>query len=84
MMDARASIMNNNVNALLRNLTVINVVFLPLGVLAGIGGMSEYSMMTEGVPWWISYPLFILALAAIGLGTRRVLERWMTRSMRRW
>jgi magnesium transporter len=27
--------------------------------------MSEFSMMTAGTPWWVSYPLFLLAM---GLG----------------
>ena len=45
--------------------TLINVVFLPLNLIASIGGMSEFSMMTAGTPWWVSYPLF---LAAMGLG----------------
>jgi len=81
LMDARGNIVNNNMNVLLKNLTVINVVFLPLAVLAGVGGMSEYSMMTAGIPWWLSYPLFLLGLTLIGLGTWRVLGRWMDRSM---
>jgi magnesium transporter len=81
LMDARGNIINNNMNVLLKNLTVINVVFLPLGVLAGIGGMSEYSMMTRGVSWWISYPLFLAALTAIGILTWRGLRGWMDRSM---
>jgi magnesium transporter len=81
LMDARGNIINNNMNILLKNLTVINVVFLPLSVLAGLGGMSEFSMMTSGIAWWISYPLFLVGLAAIGLVTWRVLDRWMTRTM---
>jgi len=81
LMDARGNIINNNMNMLLKNLTVINVVFLPLGVLAGIGGMSEFTMMTEGIPWWVSFPLFLLGLAVIGFVTWRVLGRWMDRSM---
>ena len=47
LMDARGSIINNNMNVLLRNLTLINVVFLPLNLIAGIGGMSEFAMMTR-------------------------------------
>ncbi len=81
LMDARGNIINNNMNMLLKNLTVINVVFLPLGVLAGIGGMSEFTMMTQGIPWWVSFPLFLLGLAVIGFVTWRVLGRWMDRSM---
>jgi magnesium transporter len=81
LMDARGNIVNNNMNILLKNLTVINVVFLPLGVLAGIGGMSEFSMMTGSAPWWVAYPLFMLGLAVIGVVTWRALGRWMERSM---
>ncbi|MCC6950881.1 MAG: magnesium transporter CorA family protein [Phycisphaerales bacterium] len=81
LMDARGNIVNNNMNVLLKNLTVINVVFLPLGVLAGVGGMSEYSMVTSALPWWISYPAFLLGLTVIGFLTWRVLGRWMDRSM---
>jgi magnesium transporter len=54
--------MNNSMNNLLRKLTLINVVFLPLNLIASIGGMSEFSMMTAGTPWWVSYPLFLLAM----------------------
>lgn len=87
LMDARGNIINNNMNVLLKNLTLINVVFLPLGVLAGVGGMSEFSMMTgsaremQGPPWWVAYPLFMVGLTIIGLFTWLVLRRWMDRTM---
>jgi magnesium transporter len=35
-------------------------------VLAGIGGMSEFTMMTEGVPWPIAYGSFSIFLVTIG------------------
>ena len=69
LMDARGTIINNNMNVLLKNLTIINVVFLPLTFFASIGGMSEYSMMTQGIDWRIAYPAFILAMAVLGLLT---------------
>ncbi|MGE8064295.1 magnesium transporter CorA family protein [Pseudomonas sp. NPDC089569] len=62
LIDARGNLMNNSMNNLLRKLTLINVVFLPLNLIASIGGMSEFSMMTAGTPWWISYPLFLTAM----------------------
>lgn len=65
LMDARGNLLNNSMNEMLRKLTLINVVFLPLNLIAGIGGMSEYSMMTRAIPWWISYPLFVLALGLL-------------------
>lgn len=73
LMDARASIVGNNLNVLMKRLTVINVVFMPLNVLAGIGGMSEFTMMTRNIPWPIAYSAFILVLAVIGWLTYRIL-----------
>lgn len=68
--------MNNSTNQLLRKLTLINVVFLPLNLIASIGGMSEFSMMTAGTPWWIAYSLLLLAMllaaGAMSLGLRRL------------
>lgn len=78
LMDARASIVSNNLNTLMKQLTVINVVFMPLNVLASIGGMSEYSMMTKNVPWPLAYSLFMLGLILLGWLTYvilRVIER---------
>jgi magnesium transporter len=75
LMDARGSLVNNNMNQMLKNLTLINVVFLPLNLLAGIGGMSEFSMMTTGIDWRLSYLLFFVAMVVIGLITATVLHR---------
>ena len=76
LMDARASIVSNNLNVLMKHLTIINVVFMPLNVLAGIGGMSEYSMMTHGVPWPLAYGAFLVALTGIGFLTYFILRRF--------
>src|SRR5471030_1487226 len=76
LMDARGNMLNNSTNNLLRKLTVINVVFLPLNLITGIGGMSEYSMMTTPVAWWFSYPALIIGMGGLGglmmLGLRRM------------
>jgi magnesium transporter len=66
LMDATVGFINNNQNKNVKRLTVLSVVFMPLNVLAGIGGMSEFSMMTQGVPWPISYTLFTAVLGVIG------------------
>ena len=75
LMDARGSLVNNNVNVLLRKLTLINVVFLPLNLIAGIGGMSEFSMMTQGIDWKLSYSFFLMAMVLIGVLTGVILGR---------
>ena len=65
LMDARASVVNNNLSVLIKRLTIISVVFLPLNFLASVGGMSEYSMMTTGIPSWVTYPAFCVAMLVI-------------------
>ncbi|OGJ62570.1 hypothetical protein A3A67_05175 [Candidatus Peribacteria bacterium RIFCSPLOWO2_01_FULL_51_18] len=69
LMDARGNIINNNMNVLLKNLTIINVVFLPLGLFASMGGMSEYSLMLAsfGVSQGVGYMLFSVVMVAVGL-----------------
>ncbi len=74
LMDARASVVSNNLNIHMKRLTVINVVFMPLNVLAGIGGMSEFSMMTTGIPWAYAYSAFTIALTVIGVATYYILK----------
>ncbi len=66
LMDARGTLVNNNMNIILKNLTIVNTVFLPLNLLASIGGMSEYSMMTQGIDWRISYFGFVAAMFLAG------------------
>ncbi len=58
--------MSNETNASVRRLTMIATVFMPLTLIAGIGGMSEWTMMTGPDNWKISYPLFIVAMVIIG------------------
>jgi magnesium transporter len=77
LMDARGTIVNNNMNVLLKNLTVINVVFLPLNLIASIGGMSEYSTMTNGIAWPIAYGAFVVAMIALGWITWRLIRKVM-------
>jgi magnesium transporter len=76
LMDARASIVNNNLNQWIKQLTLISIVFMPLNIIAGIGGMSEFSMMTKNIPWPISYACFILGLVPIALITYWLLIRF--------
>lgn len=75
LMDARGSLVNNNMNTLLKRLTIINVVFMPLNLIAGIGGMSEFSMMTHGIDWRIAYVLFLIAMVLVGSLTSFLLTK---------
>jgi magnesium transporter len=39
---------------------------MPLNFLAGVGGMSEFSMMTQGIPWPVSYSIFTVGMMLVG------------------
>jgi magnesium transporter len=39
---------------------------MPLTLLAGIGGMSEWTALTGAENWKIAYPLFLLCMVVIG------------------
>jgi magnesium transporter len=79
LMDARGNIINNNMNVLLKNLTIINIVFLPLNLIASIGGMSEYSQWTTGIHWAVSYTMFAIAMMVLGWLTWLVLVKRVNR-----
>lgn len=66
----------NQTNLSVRRLTLISTVFMPLTLLAGIGGMSEWSMMTGPSNWKISYPLFFLGMAVIGIINFLLIKRF--------
>jgi magnesium transporter len=65
-MDATVGFINVNQNRDIKRLTVISVIFMPLNLLAGIGGMSEFTMMTQGIPWPLAYSSFTIGLITIG------------------
>lgn len=64
----------NQTNLSVRRLTLITTIFMPLTLLTGIGGMSEWSMMTGPENWRITYPLLILAMATVGIGSYYLLK----------
>jgi magnesium transporter len=65
----------NETNSSVRRLTLIATVFMPLTLIASIGGMSEWSMMTGPSNWKVTYPLFILAMAVIAVVNFMVIRR---------
>lgn len=85
--DARANIVSNNLNILIKRLTIVSVVFMPLNVIAGIGGMSEFTAMTRALPLWLSYPLMGLLMLGVAAVTWQILKRMsgegLTRRRRR-
>ena len=75
MSESRVSIVNNNIANVMKYLTVINLVFMPINVITGIGGMSEFTMMTSGIWWPYAYSGFLLAAVLIGYITFLAIKR---------
>jgi magnesium transporter len=67
MLNNKMTQMSNETNATVKRLTLITTVFMPLTLLASIGGMSEWTMMTGGEEHWkTAYTLFIVGMVLIG------------------
>jgi magnesium transporter len=68
LMDATDSAININANKKIERLTVLSVVFMPINVLAGMGGMSEYSTMAQAFEWnmWFAYALYTICTILVG------------------
>ena len=81
-MDATVGFININQNKDIKRLTIISVIFMPLNLLAGVGGMSEYSMMTQGLPWEASYGIFTIGLVVVGWLTFRGLKFFENRQLK--
>jgi len=84
LMDAIVGFVNINQNKVIKQLTIISIIFMPLNFLAGVGGMSEFSMMTHGIPWPVSYAIFSIGMVIIGwityiclryFGNRRIISK---------
>ena len=67
--------MSNDTNSSVRRLTLIATIFMPLTLIASIGGMSEWSMMTGTSNWKIAYPFFLLGMVVIGVVNYYLIKR---------
>ena len=85
LMDATVGFININQNKRVSKLTSISIVLMPINILAGIGGMSEFSMMTKdyNIDWRLAYAGFLLGSVVIGWATYHVLKHFEARAARR-
>jgi magnesium transporter len=86
LMDATVGFININQNKRVSKLTSLSVIFMPINILAGIGGMSEFSMMTKGtfdIDWPVAYGGFLIASGVIGWATYHVLKFFEAREAKR-
>lgn len=65
-------------NRSMTRLTFITTIFMPLTLVAGIGGMSEWTMITGQENWKASYAILLCAMALIGVANYLALK-WLNR-----
>ena len=66
MIDVYLSSMSNRLNEVMKVLTIIATIFMPLTFISSIYGMNFHYM--PELEWHMGYPLVLLSMAAIGLG----------------
>jgi magnesium transporter len=81
LMDATVGFININQNQVVKQLTVLSVVFMPLNIIAGMGGMSEFSMMTQGIPWPLAYSVFTVGMVGVAWITFLILRYFERRRL---
>lgn len=64
----------DNTNKTIRRLTFITTVFMPMTLIAGIGGMSEYTAVTGSENWRLAYGLLMLFFLIMGILSYRWLK----------
>jgi magnesium transporter len=81
LMDARASVISNNLNVMMKNLSALVIAVAVPSFFAGVGGMSEFSGMIGFQNWRVGYLIFVAAMVSIGLTTFVVIKKleryWM-------
>jgi magnesium transporter len=79
LLDATLGFINFEQNRIFKFFSLVTVAFAPLNILAGIGGMSEFSAYVVGksdLPWWVAYGLFAVLMVPIGWFTWWLLARF--------
>lgn len=70
LINARTSIISNNLNVMMKNLNAIVLAIAIPTFFTGMGGMSEFSAMVGFEDWWhVAYPMFLLVMVLVGVCT---------------
>ena len=77
MLDIYLSSLNNRMNAVMKVLTIIATIFMPLTFLAGVYGMNFKHMPELDWPWGYPLILMVMALVAILMLTLFRRKKWL-------
>ena len=76
LMNARASVVSNNLNVMMKNLNAIVIAVSIPSFFASMGGMSEYTGLIPLQPKWLAYLVFFLLMNVMGFITFFIIKKW--------
>jgi magnesium transporter len=74
-MDIYLSAISNRLNVVMKQLTVVATIFMPLTLISGIYGMNITKMMWPSPDWAWSFPVVIAGLLVIVVGMLYAFKR---------
>ncbi|MBN2035132.1 MAG: magnesium transporter CorA family protein [Chitinispirillaceae bacterium] len=74
LMDARASVISNNLNVMMKNLNSLVIAVAIPSFFAAVGGMSEFSRMIGFSNWKYGYGIFVCSMLFLALVTFLVIK----------
>ena len=80
-LDTYLSVINNRMNEIMKTLTLITTLFMPISFVAGFFGMNFFQPVVKELIPWTGNPAFILMLIVV-VGTPFGMFLWMRR--RKW
>jgi magnesium transporter len=80
-LDTYLSVINNRMNEIMKTLTLITTLFMPISFVAGFFGMNFFQPVERSLMPWTSNPAFILTLVVVVL-TPVLMFLWMRQ--RKW
>ena len=80
-LDTYLSVINNRMNEIMKTLTLITTLFMPISFVAGFFGMNFFQPVDKELISWTGNPAFILMLVVV-VGTPVGMFIWMRR--RKW
>ncbi|MBE6373725.1 MAG: magnesium transporter CorA family protein [Lentisphaerae bacterium] len=76
LLDARASIINNDLNVMMKNMNAIVIAISVPTFFTGVGGMSEFTALFAGkAPSYLAYPLFFGLMVLLALVIYWLIQR---------
>jgi magnesium transporter len=80
-LDTYLSVVNNRMNEIMKTLTLITTLFMPISFVAGFFGMNFFQPVSKELMPWSGNQVFIIAMLVF-IGTPIGMYFWMRR--RKW